>query len=973
MNKRISTMFASFLLMAGVAFAADGTTYSQKEAKPTEGLKVYLGNEEGTSFLKSAKVTDAAYKFANTVTEGEAGVFMVTGVKTENGKLMFKLVDAAGKVVYGKEGSTVVEAAGEDDVKKGYCWFTYDDNNTSDNYNDDKITLGGKTLAYDMATAANVAKMLIAKKGTTSSDLNSNLSGKGFSFKFPNAASEADVNPFGEQMFAIDASTVNSTLELGETEVSGECFVVANAAGLKLAKEGGVTADNLKAATFIVLNPNATFGITSLDAAKGEGFGFTTVKGEKLNATNVKKDGKIAFMNAIYSVSEKDLANKAGQYTIKMTGVKVTKGTDENFGSELAVYVGAYSLTTGGLKTYITTKGSTDKLSLAQTTGNTWAKASDLLKTDGAAIYNIYFTGTKPADGEEGESLYGKYLVSTYAKTEEPRATASFSKEALAPAKVDLKAPVAQWVIVSMQGSGAVTFKNLETNETFNANLYKTDKAGIYQAVKTSVGDIPAENIKLVAVSANDGFLALSDAQLKQKAQLVFNGESSVAVEKVYMNYNTNDSKFEPVSDAAKSYAWSLEKAEAVKNNVEYIYLKDDEVAKKKADMLTIQAYYLVDDKKGLKHESSDYKLVDYNDKKADYLSRLVFKKNVDGTYSVICLDEALDADEAADNYNEVVKPDAKMLKVDVKTPSFDEILVGAENADYAKVVVDFFQMGASLDAVPRHATLDSEEGSISLKENKNGILEGIIGAEGLTFWLDTADSKAELPSFYISKGIAEGDSVAPVRNFLYFAQDSLRYWNEAQAKFTYDENYGLEGTYGAEADQNTDVKAIFRPATLAGVDTINTTVNGKNVVVAAEAKEDVCLGGINNFKFYITKLDGGYSVRPVDQPTKYLYALNGKLGFTSDASKALPVTVGEGNPTSNESIDNSASSSIVVTGNAGSVTIQGAQGETAYVRNLLGMPLAETVVTSDNATIAVPAGIVLVTVGDETVKVVVK
>ena len=95
-----------------------------------------------------------------------------------------------------------------------------------------------------------------------------------------------------------------------------------------------------------------------------------------------------------------------------------------------------------------------------------------------------------------------------------------------------------------MQGSGAVTFKNLETNETFNANLYKTDKAGIYQAVKTSVGDIPAENIKLVAVSANDGFLALSDAQLKQKAQLVFNGESSVAVEKVYMYYydDTNDS-----------------------------------------------------------------------------------------------------------------------------------------------------------------------------------------------------------------------------------------------------------------------------------------------------------------------------------------------------------------------------------------------------------------------------------------------
>ena len=962
MNKRISTMFASFLLMAGVAFAADGTTYSQKEAKPTEGLKVYLGNEEGTSFLKSAKVTDAAYKFANTVTESEAGVFTVTGVKTENGKLMFKLVDAAGKVVYGKEGSTVVEAASEDDVKKGYCWFTYDDNNTDDNYNDDKITLGGKPLAYDMATAANVAKMLIAKKGTTSSDLNSNLSGKGFSFKFPNAASEADVNPFGEQMFAIDASTVNSTLELGETEVSGECFVVANAAGLKLAKEGGVTADNLKAATFIVLNPNATFGITSLDAAKGEGFGFTTVKGEKLNATNVKKDGKIAFMNAIYGVSEDDLANKAGQYTIKMTGVKVTKGTDENFGSELTVYVGAYSLTTGGLKTYITTKGSTDKLSLAQTTGNTWAKASDLLKTDGAAIYNIYFTGTKPADGEEGESLYGKYLVSTYAKTEEARAIASFSNEALAPAKVDLKAPVAQWVIVSMQGSGAVTFKNLETNETFNANLYKTDKAGIYQAVKTSVGDIPAENIKLVAVSANEGFLTLSDAQLKQKAQLVFNGESSVAVEKVYMSCNADDSKFEPVSDAAKSYAWSLEKAEAVKNNVEYIYLKDDEVAKKKADMLTIQAYYLVDDKKGLNHEGSDYKLVDHNDKKADNLSRLVFKKNVDGTYSVICLDEALDADEAADNYIEVVKADAKMLKVDVNTPSFAEVPVGSEKADYAKVVVDFFQMGASLDAVPRHATLDSEEGSISLKENKNGILEGIIGAEGLTFWLDTADSKAELPSFYISnKGTVENGD----RLFLFNPADSVNYY---VADGTYDRKY--EWIKG-------ETKAIFKPATLWETkDTLTTVVKGNKVSVAEEADDEGVLGGLDYFKVQIIQCEDNeneYRIRSVAKKGSYLYSFNDQLSWSGSKEKAMRFTITTGDPTANESIADAAEGVKVIAGN-GAVEIQGAAGKNVVITNVLGKVITSTVLTSDNATIAAPAGIIVVAVdGEAAVKAVVK
>ena len=76
-----------------------------------------------------------------------------------------------------------------------------------------------------------------------------------------------------------------------------------------------------------------------------------------------------------------------------------------------------------------------------------------------------------------------------------------FVEKAVAPKDVDLKAPSAQWVVIAMPGMGSVTFKNLETNETFTANLYKTDKAGIYQAVNTEVGELNAENIKLVASS----------------------------------------------------------------------------------------------------------------------------------------------------------------------------------------------------------------------------------------------------------------------------------------------------------------------------------------------------------------------------------------------------------------------------------------------------------------------------------------
>ena len=75
---------------------------------------------------------------------------------------------------------------------------------------------------------------------------------------------------------------------------------------------------------------------------------------------------------------------------------------------------------------------------------------------------------------------------------------------------------------------------------------------------------------------------------------------------------------------------------------------------------------------------------------------------------------------------------------------------------------------------------------------------------------------------------------------------------------------------------------------------------------------------------------------------------------------------------TSNDNINNVEGVSVVA-GN-GTVTIQGAAGKSVVISNILGKVVAETVLTSDNATIAVPAGIVAVAVdGEEAVKVVVQ
>ena len=75
--------------------------------------------------------------------------------------------------------------------------------------------------------------------------------------------------------------------------------------------------------------------------------------------------------------------------------------------------------------------------------------------------------------------------------------------------------------------------------------------------------------------------------------------------------------------------------------------------------------------------------------------------------------------------------------------------------------------------------------------------------------------------------------------------------------------------------------------------------------------------------------------------------------------------------PTANETI---AASAVTVIAGEGNVTIAGAAGKKVVIANILGQTIANTVLTSDNATIAAPAGVVVVAVeGEAAVKAIVK
>ena len=114
-------------------------------------------------------------------------------------------------------------------------------------------------------------------------------------------------------------------------------------------------------------------------------------------------------------------------------------------------------------------------------------------------------------------------------------------------------------------------------------------------------------------------------------------------------------------------------------------------------------------------------------------------------------------------------------------------------------------------------------------------------------------------------------------------------------------------------------------------------------------------------------------SYRGDDVTLGYLRYINGNIVVTSEIKEAEVFNLKEDSrkPVANEDIDASAIS--VIAGN-GKVTVKGAAGKTVVISNVLGQKIANTVLSSDEAAISAPAGIVVVAVeGEAAVKAIVK
>ena len=826
-----------------------------------------------------------------------------------------------------------------------------------------------------------------------------------------NEMTAANLNELGNGTFSLtykDATVTPFDGEIKAFEVkSANASAVGVTAGIYLATSwGNLTGDEIKTAvelqkcTFIALDSYNNWSINDLKAA-GEGYKFTIVSGKKLkSSTSVDemKKGFVAAGNANFVVTEKDPVDGAGKYTLSLKGDATFMNAKKDgtvTGSDLVIAAVADQ------EDLIVTSVAADNTNMADfTTTCTLANSNlvsvdKLLSTKAASVFNILFQSTVNASDSKDKTIseYNKFLGIN--------AEGFFAQGS---DFVNLEAPENQWIIVDAdKDAKTFTFQNRElTDQTFTvkliatgktANTYKvvdvTDspvefdyayvtKAGVYTVEDDA--DLDGTTIKLIAAEVNPmaGYVTneLDNAGL---VRFVFTSDQPTIANELFVAAGDVATTNLVVSkDAVDAMKWSVVKFDASADELDAlvsdtIYAYNDfayyDAAKREVkvetagDTIAVVAY-------GFKQYGADKTYLGVNSDKLNVaadvedaadVQRFLIKINKNGSYSLI------EVPTAEIDYREIVEAATKAFTVSTDAKVDNNASGTSIYYDYAGITYNFSiakdEPTPSLDHKPAYVTLNADnKGYVAMDSvNFDGIvapvslLKSAYTSDELTFRLDTADSEAYVPSFYISH----------IGKFMYNAKDSAEYYNDGTASAEGNKMYKL-------VDDN--AKAIFRAATLVSPDTLTTTVNGKEAKVAVEESKGV-LAGLNNFKYQIVQAtadsEGEYVVKSVNDGN-YLYNLNGFLGFTPEVTKALVVTVEQSEaPVANEAV--TTSSVKVIAGN-GVVTVIGAQGKKVAISNVLGQTIANTVLSSDSATINVPAGIVIVAIeGEAAVKAIVK
>lgn len=863
------------------------------------------------------------------------------------------------------------------------------------------LTNGAITSIAGTTTASKIILCNLETKTLTPTEvaeLNDVKGGEGFNLAFDAKESKpwandklTDVN--------LKAFTVNSPISWGITDMSipaGVYFVTSYPASLS-GESVIETKEQFDACTFIAINPAANYDINEALRKEGIGFELMTVSGADMNFYQGTNKDQLSTGNEVYvgnacfaveipsMMTNPDAFNiKVKKYRAQMTAGKTSHTAKTN------LYVGDIL---DQNENYMVTTTSDDAL-VFTTTNSTLYDVTKLLKSEDApSIYTFQFVSDTYKNekdnnfaGEKGQYLtVGRHGYPTTADL-----------ELSAVEDINPEDPMFQFVITAVDKTNKVaTFANRQTKKTFNASFYENADGSytVYSAEPLHISkfdvdelnggvifdDQSLQNTKVVLtpITVEDKFATFvnraDDAGLVT-FELAKNADDVPAYYVgAYRNSEddiVDDSELFAYADEAYQTQFELKKVTSNSDllplggerDKEYLSITNSYVYKNGSRILTSTVKdtvaYAVYQVKAFTSEGDNYVYYDnyygfYG--LGDYYApkKFAIKENVDGSVSLF--EPSTAAVENAFNTCVVVDDNLSYTKNPAWKTGYIYDLE-SKLSEGLKIFMVEESPAISYEAVPQHVSFEAVRGGFMTKDDNSDARLSIStqAAEDLTFWLDTVDSDQNIPSFYILKNGA----------FMYNAKDSMRvYQDRKNYRFNIEEKTGI-------------AKLIFKEGVLVSSDTLRTVVDGQSVLVAEKDNAPKKIkGGLKNFQFQIIKAeeDGDeYVIRQVNNGYSYVGLLNNYFFITSDKDAAYRFIIEKQSaPTANEGIE--VSEVKVIAGN-GQITIMGAAGKKVVVSNILGKVVASQTITSDNATIAVPAGIIAVAVeGEAAVKAIVK
>ena len=741
------------------------------------------------------------------------------------------------------------------------------------------------------------------------------------------------------------------------------------------------TQAQFEACTFLAVNPDKNYDIHQADRGQGIGFDLMTVSGADLNVYTDQSDdrasvkGDVFVGNACFTIEVPDPLRAENAYNLKLANARVQTDASKSAHETMQdLYIGSIL---DQNKNYLVTNVAAGALSF-ETTNSTLYDVTKLLKSEDApSIYTFQFVSELYKDDNinfAGEKNH--YLT---VGLDNANAFALHSVEDYNAAD-----PMFQFVITNVdKDNKTVDFTNRQTQMMFRVSLYENEDGSftVYGGYplyveKFDVGFDLDHNgeIQFEPCQLNSTKVILTPVTVEDKFATFVNRSDNDGLVTFELAKNVDDTPefyvgarknngviiqgraLAGYANARNMTQFELEKVDNNPNTPEvdpdwisnpYVYKNGSRILTSTVQDTVAFYRYRIKVFEDIYYVGNGYTMERRNN-----AAIFIIKENIDGSVSLV---NDLDRDDTYAYVNDG-------LVVDGVADAWTTIAADMKNnydlASKLSVGLKTFMVeedpAISYEAIPQHVSFEAVRGGFMTKDENSDARLSIStqAAEDLTFWLDTVHSDRNVPSFYILKNGA----------YMFNAADSADYYEDRN-------NYRFQ----IENTQNAAPKLIFKTGELVTSDTLRTTVDGRSVLVAEDDNAPKGIkGGLENFQFQIIQAEAGSDEYVIRQNGLYVCQLNNYFFIGGNKDLALRFVIEkQAAPTANEGIE--VSEVKVIAGN-GQITIMGAAGKKVVVSNILGKVVASQTITTDNATIAVPAGIVAVAVeGEAAVKAIVK